>query len=172
MPLVTYAETRPWAGKIAAAVDNENDAAVVSPMRGTESFPNDQSLSAEQDQDDWSVGRTPGRLREMRAMRLAPRAMGIEGWSIPQPDVVGEKCPSRCRFRRAVKWNIRTRFVPTHFARISGCRWWRCGPRVRRMFIMGRVYSPSGFGVAAACPGGRAVHGIDVERSGGAAAGA
>src|ERR1700722_2423835 len=40
-----------------------------------------------------------------------------------------------------------------------------CAPR-------GGVYTASGFDVAAACAGGRAIHGIDVERSGGAAAGA
>ena len=85
MPLVTYEQTRPWAGKIAAAVDMKMMPPwFADPRYGK--FSNDPSLSAAEIATiaAWAdAGAPAGDARDAPA----PRQWN-EGWNIPQPDVV------------------------------------------------------------------------------------
>src|ERR1700692_4505030 len=85
MPLVTYEQTRRWAGKIAAAVEMKMMPPwFADPRYGR--FANDPSLSAEQIATitEWAkAGASAGDAQDAPAARK-----WSEGWSIPQPDVV------------------------------------------------------------------------------------
>jgi len=85
MPLVTYEQTRPWAGKMAAAVEMKMMPPwFADPRYGH--FANDPSLSGEQIStiEAWEKAGAPaGDARDAPA----PRKWN-EGWNIPQPDLV------------------------------------------------------------------------------------
>ncbi len=167
MPLVTYEQTRPWAGKMADAVEMKMMPPwFADPRYGH--FANDPSLSEEQIATiaAWAKAGAPaGDARDAPA----PREWS-EGWNIPQPDLV-VKMPKPVRIPARGRSGIYVRDCAYAFCRGQvgadggGAAFERgaCAP-------CGGVYSASGFGVAAACAGGRAVYGFDVERSGGAAA--
>jgi hypothetical protein len=85
MPLVTYEQTRPWASKIAAAVEMKMMPPwFADPHYGR--FANDPSLSAEQIETivEWAnAGAPPGNTKD-----APPPRKWSEGWNITQPDLV------------------------------------------------------------------------------------
>ncbi|MFZ0416796.1 MAG: thiol-disulfide isomerase [Candidatus Sulfotelmatobacter sp.] len=111
MPLVTYEQTQPWAGKIAAAVDMKMMPPwFADPRYGK--FSNDQSLSAEQIRTigAWAdAGAVAGDARDAPA----PRQWN-EGWNIPQPDVV-VKMPKPVQIPAHGEVEYTYEIVPTHF---------------------------------------------------------
>jgi hypothetical protein len=112
MPLVTYAETKPWARKIAAAVDMKMMPPwFADPRYGK--FSNDPSLSAEQIKTiaAWAdAGARAGNERDAPA----PRQWSGD-WNIPQPDVV-VKMPKAVRIPARGEVEYTYEIVPTHFA--------------------------------------------------------
>ncbi len=112
MPLVTYEQTRPWAGKIAAAVDMKMMPPwFADPRYGK--FSNDPSLSAEADRDHWGVGER-GSASGRSADAPAPPKWS-EGWNIPQPDVV-VTMPKPVQIPAHGEVEYTYEIVPTHFA--------------------------------------------------------
>ena len=112
MPLVTYEQTRPLAGKIAAAVEMKMMPPWFADSRYGH-FANDPSLSAEQiaTMGAWATaGAPPGNSQEAPA----PRNWN-EGWNIPAPDaVVNMQKPVRIPARGEVEYTYE--IVATHFA--------------------------------------------------------
>ncbi len=112
MPLVTYEQTRPWAGKIAAAVEMKMMPPwFADPRYGK--FSNDPSLNAQQlaTIGAWAdAGAPPGSRRD------APTTpKWNEGWNIPQPDfVVRMPKPVPISARGEVEYTYE--IVPTHFS--------------------------------------------------------
>ncbi len=169
MALVTYEQTRPWAAKIAAAVEMRMMPPwFADPRYGH--FANDPSLSAEQIASivAWAnAGAPAGDARDAPA----PRTWS-EGWNIPQPDVV-VKMPKAVRIPAQRRSGIHVRDRAHTFYRGqmgadgggAAFEHGACAP-------CGGLHPASGFAVAAACAGGRAVHGLDADGSGGTAAGA
>ncbi len=85
MPLVTYEQTRPWAGKIAAAVEMRMMPPWFADSRYGH-FANDPSLSEQQIATiaAWAKDGAPaGDAHDAPAPRI-----WSEGWNIPQPDLV------------------------------------------------------------------------------------
>ncbi len=111
MPLVTYEDTRPWAGKIAAAVDMKMMPPwFADPRYGK--FANDPSLSAEQIKTigAWAdAGAPAGNLSDASA---PPK--WSEGWNIPQPDVA-VKMPKPVPVPAHGEVEYTYEIVPTHF---------------------------------------------------------
>jgi len=111
MALVTYDETRRWAGKMAAAVEMRMMPPwFADPRFGR--FANDPSLSAEQIAQivAWAkVGAPAGNLQDAPAARK-----WSEGWNIPQPDVV-LKMPQAVRIPARGEVEYTYEIVPTHF---------------------------------------------------------
>lgn len=111
MPLVTYEQTRPFAVKIAAAVDMKMMPPwFADPRYGK--FSNDPSLSAEQiaTVGAWADAGAPA--GDPRDAPVAPRWSA--GWNIPQPDVVVKMAkPVPIPARGAVEYTYE--IVPTHF---------------------------------------------------------
>jgi hypothetical protein len=112
MPLTTYEQTRPWAGKIAAAVDSRMMPPwFADPRYGH--FANDSSLSAEQIKtiDAWKdAGASAGDARDAPA----PRRWNGE-WNIPQPDVV-VKMPKPVEIPARGEVEYTYEIAPTHFS--------------------------------------------------------
>jgi len=112
MALVTYEQTRPWAGKIAAAVDMKMMPPwFADPRYGK--FSNDPSLSAEQIKTigAWADAGAPA--GDERDAPAPPK--WSEGWNIPQPDVVVKMPkPVPIPVRGEVEYTYE--IVPTHFA--------------------------------------------------------
>ncbi|MGB8580062.1 MAG: thiol-disulfide isomerase [Candidatus Sulfotelmatobacter sp.] len=112
MPLVTYAETKAWAGKIAAAVDMKRMPPwFADPRYGK--FSNDGSLSAEQIKTigAWAdAGAPAGDVQDAPA----PRQWSGD-WNIPQPDVV-LKMPKAVQLPARGEVEYTYEIVPTHFA--------------------------------------------------------
>ena len=111
MPLVTYAETKPWARKIAAAVDMKMMPPwFADPRYGK--FSNDPSLSAEQIKTiaAWAdAGAPPGDVRDAPA----PRQWNGD-WNIPRPDAV-LKMPKAVQIPAQGEVDYTYEIVPTHF---------------------------------------------------------
>src|SRR5271155_1387637 len=112
MALVTYEETRPWAAKIAAAVEMRMMPPwFADPRYGH--FANDPSLSAEQIASivAWAKAGSPaGDARDAPA----PRTWS-EGWNIPQPDSV-VKMPKAVEIPARGEVEYTYEIVATHFA--------------------------------------------------------
>lgn len=111
MPLLTYEQTRPLAGKIAAAVEMKMMPPwFADPRYGH--FANDLSLSAEQISTlaSWADGGAPpGDVRDAPA----PRKWS-EGWNIPKPDVIVKmSAPVQIPARGEVEYTYEV--VATHF---------------------------------------------------------
>jgi hypothetical protein len=116
MPLVTYGQTRPWAGKIAAAAEMKMMPPWFADPRYGE-FSNDPSLSAEAIATlaAWQKAGAPA---GDAGDAPAPRQWN-EGWNIPQPDaVLAMPKPVQIPARGEVEYTYE--IVPTHFA---GDRW-------------------------------------------------
>jgi copper type II ascorbate-dependent monooxygenase-like protein len=112
MALVTYEQTRPWAAKIADAVEMRMMPPwFADPRYGR--FANDPSLSTEQIATiaAWAnAGAPAGDLRDAPAARA-----WSEGWNIPQPDfVVKMPKPVQIPARGEVEYTYE--IVATHFA--------------------------------------------------------
>ncbi len=111
MALVTYEQTRPWARKIAAAVEMKMMPPwFADPRYGH--FANDPSLSAEQIATiaGWVEGGAPaGDVRDAPAPR-----QWSEGWNIPQPDVV-VKMPKPVPIPARGEVEYTYEIAPTHF---------------------------------------------------------
>ena len=112
MPVVTYAETKPWAQRIAAAVDMKMMPPwFADPRYGK--FSNDPSLSAEQIKAiaAWAdAGAPAGDLQDAPA----PRQWNGD-WNIPRPDVV-LKMPKAVQILAQGEVEYTYEIVPTHFA--------------------------------------------------------
>jgi hypothetical protein len=112
MPLVTYEQTRPWAAKMAAAVEMKMMPPwFADPRYGH--FANDPSLSVGQiaTLGAWAKAGAPaGDARDAPA----PRKWS-EGWNIPQPDVV-MKMPKQVEIPARGEVEYTYEIVPTHFA--------------------------------------------------------
>ncbi|MGA7930812.1 MAG: hypothetical protein WCA20_33065, partial [Candidatus Sulfotelmatobacter sp.] len=112
MPLVTYDETRPWARKMADAVEMRMMPPwFTDPRYGH--FANDPSLSEEEIATiaAWAkAGAAAGDERDAPA----PRRWS-EGWNIPQPDFV-VKMPKPVRIPERGEVEYTYEIVPTHFA--------------------------------------------------------
>jgi hypothetical protein len=111
MALATYEQTRPWAGKMAAAVDMKMMPPwFADPRYGK--FSNDPSLSAEQIKtiDAWAdAGGPAGDARD------APPLRQWNGeWNIPQPDVV-VKMPQPVQIPARGEVEYKYEIAPTHF---------------------------------------------------------
>ena len=112
MPLVTYLQTRPWAAKIADAVEMKMMPPwFADPRYGH--FANDPSLSEEQIATiaAWAKAAAPaGDMRDAPA----PRTWS-EGWNIPQPDLV-VKMPKPVEIPARGEVEYTYEIVATHFA--------------------------------------------------------
>lgn len=111
MPLVTYEETRPWADKIADAVENRMMPPwFADPRYGR--FSNDPSLTAEQVATivNWArAGAPAGNERD-----APPPRKWTDGWNIPEPDVVaGMPKPVPIPAHGEVEYTYE--ILPTHF---------------------------------------------------------
>ena len=110
--LVTYEQTRSWAGKMAAAVEMKMMPPwFADPRYGH--FANDPSLSAEQIKTiaAWAKAGAPaGDARDAPAPR-----QWSEGWNIPQPDVV-VKMPKAVQIPGRGEVEYTYEIVATHFA--------------------------------------------------------
>ena len=112
MPLVTYDETRPWAQKIAAAVEVKTMPPWFADPRFGH-FSNDPSLTEQQITtiSKWADGGAPaGDAHDAPAPRK-----WAEGWTIPQPNsVVTMPKPVRIPAQGEIEYTYE--IVPTHFA--------------------------------------------------------
>jgi hypothetical protein len=112
MPLVTYEQTRPWAAKMAAAVEMKMMPPwFADPRYGH--FSNDPSLSESQIVTlvSWArVGTPAGDERD-----APPPRKWSEGWNISQPDVV-VKMPKPVEIPLHGEVEYTYEIVPTHFA--------------------------------------------------------
>ncbi|MFZ3370673.1 MAG: hypothetical protein WA239_26425, partial [Candidatus Sulfotelmatobacter sp.] len=112
MPLVTYEETRPWAGKIAAAIDMKMMPPwFADPRYGH--FANDPSLTPEQIATIGAWANAGAPAGDERDAPAAPK--WNEGWNIPQPDVV-VKMPKPVPIPAHGEVEYTYEIVPTHFA--------------------------------------------------------
>ena len=112
MPLMTYEQTRPWAGKIAAAVDMRMMPPWFADPRFGH-FANDTSLSAEEIKTigAWTDAGAPA---GDAGGAPAPRTWS-EGWNIPEPDVV-LKMPKPIAIPAHGEVEYTYEIVATHFA--------------------------------------------------------
>jgi hypothetical protein len=112
MPLVTYDETRPWARRMAAAVETKMMPPwFADPRYGR--FVNDPSLTEQQIAiiSKWADGGAPaGDAHDAPAPRK-----WAEGWTTPQPDSV-VKMPKPVRIPAQGEVEYTYEIVPTHFA--------------------------------------------------------
>ena len=113
MPLTTYEQTRPWAGKIAAAVDMRMMPPwFADPRYGK--FSNDPSLSVGEIATigAWAdAGAPAGNASDAPVPRV-----WSEGWNIPQPDAV-IKMPRPVQIPATGEVDYTYELVPTHFAK-------------------------------------------------------
>jgi len=111
MPLVTYEQTRPWAPKIASAVEMKMMPPWFADPRFGH-FANDPSLSAEEIATiaDWAKGGAPA--GDARDSPL-PRKWN-EGWNIPEPDVI-VKMPKAVQIPARGEVEYTYEIAPTHF---------------------------------------------------------
>jgi hypothetical protein len=112
MPLVTYEQTRAWAGKLADAVKMRMMPPWFADSRYGH-FANDPSLSEEQIATiaDWAKAGAPaGDGRNAPALRI-----WNDAWNIPQPDVV-VKMPKPVHIPARGEVEYTYEIVPTHFA--------------------------------------------------------
>jgi hypothetical protein len=112
MPLVTYEQTRPWAGKIAAAADMKMMPPwFADPRYGH--FSNDSSLSAAEIATirAWANAGAPAGL----ARDAPPAQHWSEGWNIPQPDAV-VKMPKPVQIPARGEVEYTYEIAATHFA--------------------------------------------------------
>jgi hypothetical protein len=112
MALMTYEQARPWAGKMAAAVDMKMMPPwFADPRYGK--FSNDPSLSVEEIRtiDAWADGGAPA---GNAGGAPAPHAWSA-GWNIPQPDVV-VTMPKAVEIPARGEVEYTYEIVPTHFA--------------------------------------------------------
>ena len=112
MPLMTYEQTRPWAGKIAAAVAMRMMPPWFADPRFGH-FANDTSLSAEEIKTigAWANAGAPA---GDAGTAPAPRVWSA-GWNIPQPDVV-LKMPKAVTIPAHGEVEYTYEIVATHFA--------------------------------------------------------
>jgi hypothetical protein len=112
MPLVTYEETRPWAQKIASAVQSRMMPPwFADPRYGH--FSNDPSLTAQQIAAilAWANAEAPaGDARDAPVARK-----WAQGWNIPQPDSI-VKMPKPVEIPANGMVEYTYEIVPTHFA--------------------------------------------------------
>jgi hypothetical protein len=112
MPLLTFEQTKPWAGKIAAAVElKAMPPWFADPRYGH--FANDPSLRAEQIATiaAWADAGAPG--GDVRD--APPPRTWSGGWNIPQPDVV-VKMPKPVAIPAGGEVEYMYEIVPTHFS--------------------------------------------------------
>jgi hypothetical protein len=112
MPLVTYEQTRPWAGAIAHAVESKMMPPWFADSRYGH-FGNDASLTPEQIATitAWArAGAPAGDSHDVRAPRNWP-----EGWNIAKPDLV-VKMPRPVQIPAGGEVEYTYEIVPTHFA--------------------------------------------------------
>lgn len=112
MPLVTYEQTRPWAGAISHAVESKMMPPwFADPRFGR--FSNDPSLTQQQIStiSDWARANAPtGQARD-----APPPKKWTEGWNIGAPDVV-LKMPQAVPIPAEGEVEYTYEIVPTHFA--------------------------------------------------------
>ena len=111
MPLVTYEQTRPWAGAMAQAVEMKMMPPWFADSRYGH-FSNDASLSDQQISTilAWSAaGASAGNAHDAPAPRK-----WAEGWNIPQPDLV-VKMPKSVPIPGRGEIEYTYEIVPTHF---------------------------------------------------------
>ena len=112
MPLVTYEETRPWAEKIASAVEMKMMPPwFADPRYGH--FANDPSLTEQQIATivAWAQAGAPA---GDKSNAPSPKNW-VEGWNIPQPDLV-VKMPKALQIPAQGEVEYTYEIVPTHFA--------------------------------------------------------
>jgi hypothetical protein len=157
MPLVTYQQTRPWAGQIAAAVRMKMMPPwFADPRYGH--FSDDPSLTDQQIATiaAWDKAGAPA-----GDPHDAPPPRGWnEGWNIGQPDVV-VKMPKAVQTPARGEVEYMYEIVPTHF---SADKWGRGAsfepcPRASR----GCLHTAARFPVAATCAGRRAIHRVHAD---------
>ena len=112
MPLVTYGQTRPWARRIAAAVEMK----MMPPWFADASyghFANDSSLTEQQIAtiSAWAQAGAP----EGRARDAPPPRKWTTGWNIAPPDVV-VRMPEAVKIPARGEVEYTYEIVPTHFA--------------------------------------------------------
>ena len=169
MALVTYDETRPWARKMAAAVEMKMMPPwFADPRYGH--FANDPSLTEQQIAtiSNWAEAGAPaGDAHDSPAPRK-----WAEGWTIPQPNSV-VKMPKAVRIPARGEVEYTYEIVPTHFSGGPvGANVGTAAVEHGACASCGGLHSSTGFGVAEACAGGGAIHCVDAERSGRTATGA
>jgi hypothetical protein len=112
MPLVTYEQTRPWAGAMAHAVEMKMMPPWFADARYGR-FANDSSLSPQQIAtiSEWTkAGAPPGDPRDAPAPRK-----WVEGWNIARPDLI-LKMPKPVNIPAHGEIEYTYEIVPTHFA--------------------------------------------------------
>jgi hypothetical protein len=111
MPLVTYEQTKPWAGKIAAAVEMKMMPPwFADPRYGH--FANDPSLSAEQIATIATWAKAGAPAGDAHDAPAPPK--WNEGWNIPPPDVV-VKMPKPVQIPARGEVEYTYEIAPTHF---------------------------------------------------------
>ena len=168
MPLVTYAQTRPWAKRMAAEVAMKMMPPWFADPRFGH-FANDSSLTEEQIAifSAWAEAGAPAGDEH----DAPPPRKWAEGWNIPPPDRI-VTMPKAVELPPQGEVEYTYEIVPTHFAEDRWVQMSELRPGSRGACAScGGLYSSAGFAVAAACSGGRAIHGIDADRSRGTAAG-
>jgi len=113
MPLVTYEQAKPWAKKMAAAVEMKMMPPWFADPRFGH-FANDPSLAQEEIAaiSAWTAGGAPaGDIKNAPAPRT-----WIDEWNIPQPDVV-VKMPRPVAIPAQGEIDYTYEIVPTHFTR-------------------------------------------------------
>lgn len=112
MPFMTYEQTRPWAAKVASAVQKK----MMPPWFADPSFgkfANDPSLNATEIETmvAWANTNAPSG----KAQDAPPARQWNEGWQIPEPDVV-VKMPKAVQIPSHGEVEYTYEIVPTHFA--------------------------------------------------------
>src|SRR5579872_1684236 len=112
MPFMTYEQTRPWAAKVASAVQKKMMPPwFADPAFGK--FANDPSLNATEIEIlvAWANTNAPSG----KAQDAPPARQWNEGWQIPEPDVV-VKMPKAVQIPSDGEVEYTYEIVPTHFA--------------------------------------------------------
>ena len=132
MPLVTYEQTRPWAGAMAHAVEMKMMPPwFADPRYGR--FANDVSLTPQQVAtiSAWAAVDAPAG----DSHDAPPRREWAEGWNIPHPDLV-LKMPRAVKIPAEGEVESPTRLCRRILRRIGGCRCRSFAQEVPRMCIM------------------------------------
>ena len=112
MPLVTYEQTRPWAGAVADEVEMKMMPPwFADPRYGH--FTNDPSLTEQQIATITAWARAGAPAGDVKD--APPPRMWATGWNIPQPDLV-VKMPKAVRIPDQGEVEYTYQIVPTHFA--------------------------------------------------------